>query len=214
MSTGLYQDHEIVERFVTSPTAQTIGQRFVAPLDLDVLGCILWLGTAPGTGATTGLTVNVSVSPTSQIGGGGTTVGAYNLWTAANVPTVAFNATNNLTLIQSNVFYGSQTLVNNNPYALNYPLPGPSGTSGYVTAQSTSQTTESPVTSPPVIYRYGVNGFGAVAPDNTYTDYNGVAGTPASLVHAGDVLSFVITALGGGIGAAANLNIELITSKR
>lgn len=214
MSTGLYQDHFIVERFVSSPSAQTVAQRYVAPVDLDVLGCILWLGTAPGTDVNHGLTVNISNSPTSQIGGGGTTVSPYNLWTAANDPTLANTQTNNLTLIQSNTFYGAQQLVNNNPYALNYPLPGPSGTVGYVTAQSTAQTTETPVTSPPVIYRYGVSGYGAVAPDNTYTDYNGVAGTPASLVHAGDVLSFVIAALSSGIGAAANLNIELICSKR
>lgn len=214
MSTGLYQDHFIIERFVTSPTAQTVGQRYVAPVDLDVLGAILWLGTAAGTSAVTGLTVNVSNSPTSQTGGGGTTVGAYNLWTAANVPSIAFNAVTNLSLIQSSTFYGAQQLVNNNPYALNYPLPGPSGTVGYTTAQATALTTETPVTSPPVIYRYGVSGYGAVAPDNTYTDYNGALATPASLVHAGDVLSFVITALSNGVGAAANLNIELICSKR
>ena len=214
MSTGLYQDHFIVERFLATPSSQTIAQKYVAPADLDVLGLILVLGTAPGTSATTGITVNVSNSPTSQIGGGGTTVGAYNLWTAANVPTVANTATTNLAVSQSNTFYGAQQLVNNNPYALNYPLPGPSGTVGYVTAQSTAQTTETPVTSPPVIYRYGITGFGAVAPDNVYTDYNGVAGTPASLVHAGDVLSFVVTQLASGIGAAANANIELIASKR
>ena len=214
MSTGLYQDHFIVERFVSSPSSQTIGQKYVAPVDLDILGLIIVLGTAPGTSAVTGITVNVSNTSTSQTGGGGTTVAAYNLWTAANVPTVAFNATTNLTVSQSNTFYGAQQLVNNNPYALNYPLPGPSGTVGYTTAQATALTTETPVTSPPVIYRYAITGFGAVAPDSVYTDYNGVTGTPASLVHAGDVLSFVVTQLSNGIGAAANANIELVASNR
>jgi hypothetical protein len=214
MSTGLYQDHFIVERFQATPSAQTITQKYVAPADLDVLGLILVAGTAPGTSAVTGLTVNVSNTPTSQTGGPGASVAPYNLWTAANVATLANTATTNLTVVQSNTFFGAQQLVQNSPYALNYPLPGPSGTVGYVTAQATSQTTEVPVTSPPVVYRTGITGYGAVAPDNTYTDYNSIAGTPASVVRAGDVLSFVIAALSNGIGAAANLNIELVASKR
>jgi hypothetical protein len=212
MSTGLYQDHFIIERFLSSVSASTLTQKYVAPVDLDVLGCILVLGTAAGTND--GVIVNINNSPTSQIGGSGSTVSPYNLWTAANAPTVLGTNTTNLTVSQSSTFYGAQQLVNNNPYALNYPLPGPSGTSGYVTAQSNVLTTETPVVSPPVIYKYGTTGYGAVAPDNTYTDYNGVVGTPASVVHAGDVLSFVITAGGSGLGSAANLNIELIASKR
>ena len=214
MSTGLYQDHFIVERFLATPSAQTITQKYVAPADLDILGLIAVLGTAPGTSATTGLTVNVSNSPTSQIGGPGASVSAYNLWTAANVPTLANTATNNLVVSQSNTFYGAQQLVQNSAYALNYPLPGPTGTQGYVTAQSTAQTTEAPVLSPPTVYKTGITGFGSVAPDNTYTDYNGITGVAASVVRAGDVLSFVVTALTSGIGAAANLNIELVASKR
>lgn len=214
MSTGLYQDHFIVERFVANPTAQTVAQRYVAPVDLDVLGLVLWLGTAPGTSAVTGLSVNITDTPTSQTGGPGTSVAPYSLWTAANVPSIANTATTNLTVVQSNTFFGAQQLVLNSPYALNYPLPGPSGTQGYITAQSTSQTTETPVTSPPVIYRTGITGYGGVAPDATYTDYNGITGTPASVVRAGDVLAFVIAGLSNGIGSAANLNIELIASKR
>jgi hypothetical protein len=51
-----------------------------------------------------------------------------------------------------------------------------------------------------------------VAPDNTYTDYNGITSTPASYIHAGDVLSFVIA--GASPGSAANLQMELILLKR
>jgi hypothetical protein len=214
MSTGLYQDHIIVDRFLASVSATTITQRYVAPVDFDVLGCMLFVSTAPG--ANNGVILNVNNSSSSQTGGGGTTVAAYNLWSTANAPTILGTATNNLTLIQSNVFYGSQSLVTNVPYALNYPLPGPSGTQGYYTAQSNVLQTETPVTSPPTIYKYGINGYGAVAPDNTYTDYNGVTLTAASLVHAGDVLSFVVTAGGSGasVGSAANLEIVLVGTKR
>jgi hypothetical protein len=208
MSTGLYQDHEVVERFLGSVSATTITQRWVAPFDADVLGMLLYVSAAPGTN--NGVIVNVNVSPTSQIGGSGTTVGAYNLWTATNAPSILGSATNNVTVTQT-------ALVTNVPYALNYPLPGPSGTQGYITAQTNVLTTETPVTAPPTSYKVGISPlFGSVAPDNTYTDYNGIANTPASLVHAGDVCSFVITAGGSGasVGSAANLQIELITSKR
>lgn len=208
MSTGLYQDHFVAERFVANPTAQTVGQRYVVPADADVLGLILWLGTAPG--VNDGVIVNVNNLSTSQQGGLGTPVGAYNLWTAANAPSILGANTTNLTVVQS-------PLVTNVPYALNYPLPGPSGTQGYVTAQSNVLVTENPVTAPPTSYKVGVNPlYGSVAPDATYTDYNGVTGQPASYVRAGDVLAFVITAGGSGlsIGAAANLNIELVLSKR
>ncbi len=214
MSSGLYQDHIIANVFLASVTATTLGQKYVVPADADVLGCIINLGTAPG--ATDGVTLNINNSPTSQTGGGGTTVGAYNLWTAANAPTILGTNTNNLMVSQSNVFYGTSLLVKNQPYALNYPLPGPTGTVGYVTAQATSQTTETPVTSPPTQYAFGLTGFGSVAPDNTYTDYNGNTLSPASYVHAGDVFSFVITAAGSNVsvGAAANLNIEVVMAKR
>ena len=214
MSSGLYQDHIIANVFLASVTATTLGQKWVAPADADVLGCIINLGTAPGTND--GITVNVNNSPTSQTGGPGTNVAAYNLWTATNVPTILGTATNNLTVTQNDTFYGAQPLIKNQPYALNYPLPGPSGTVGYVTAQSTAQTTEVPVTSPPVQYFFGLSGYGSVAPDATYTDYNGNTLTPASVLHAGDVLSFVIAAAGSGasVGAAANLNIELVCAKR
>ena len=54
-----------------------------------------------------------------------------------------------------------------------------------------------------------------MAPDNTYTDLNGFT-VPASTVHAGDVLSFVVTAGGSAVsvGSAANLEIVLYTNKR
>lgn len=208
MSTGLYQDHFVAERFVASPTAQTVGQRYVVPADADVLGLILWLGTAPG--ANSGVIANVNNLSTSQQGGLGTPVGAYNLWTAANAPSVLGANTTNLTVVQT-------PLVTNVPYALNYPLPGPAGTSGYITAQTNVLTVENPVLAPPTSYKVGVNPlYGSVAPDAVFTDYNGVTGSPASYVRAGDVLSFVLTAGGSGvsIGAAANLNIELVLCKR
>ena len=201
MSTGLYQSQELIERFSASPSAGNIAQRFIAPIDLDVLGMALYVTTAPGAGST--MTVNVNNYPTSQNGGSGTSVAAYNLWTATNVPSIAGTATSNLTASNST------TLVENIPYALNYPLPGASGTVGYTTAQATSQTTETPVTSPPLVYKYTITGL--VVPDNTYTDYNGITSTPASVVHAGDVLTFVV---GGTVGSAVNLEMVLYTAKR
>ena len=211
MATGLYQDTYTVERFLGSVSASTISQRFVVPFDADVLGMILFVSTAPGTN--NGVVVNVNNTSTSQQGGSGTPVTAYNLWTATNVPSILGTAT-------TNVVASQPTIIKNVPYALNYPLPGPSGTTGYNTAQSTSQSTENPVVAPPTQYAYtvtgGLAGQGLLPPDNTYTDYNGVTLSPASYLHAGDVLSFVITAGGSGasVGSAANLNCELIISKR
>ena len=43
------------------------------------------------------------------------------------------------------------TVNQNTPYAVNYPLPGPSGSVGYKTAQATSTVTEMPVVTPPTI---------------------------------------------------------------
>jgi hypothetical protein len=210
MATGLYPDLEIVERFLASVSASTITQRFIAPCDLDVIGMLLFVSTAPGTN--NGVAVNISNVPTSQV----TSVPAgaanqavtnpYNLWTAANVPTILGTAT-------TNGVTSAPAVVANKPYALNYPLPGPSGTTGYFTAQSTSSGTSLPVTSPPSFYEYQLNAL--TAPDNTYTDLNNQTLTPASRLHAGDVLSFVITAAGSGasVGSAANLEIAVYCNK-
>lgn len=206
MSTGLYQDSFSVDIFLASVSAATLAQVWIAPADVDVLGLLLHLGTACG--ATDGLHVNVSNLSTAQQGGSGTPVSAYNLWTATNVPTILGTATNNIPAVVQTA------VVDNVPYALNYPLPGQSPVTGYETAQSSAQGTFTAVTAPPTIYNYG--GGALVAPDNTYTDYNGVLLTPASLVHSGDVLSFVITAAGSGnsVGSAANLTLNLFVSKR
>jgi len=158
------------------------------------------LVTAPG--STSSINVNVSDFPTSQQGGGGTTVSAYNLWTSANVPTITGAAKSNLTAVQN------ISLVDNFPYALNYPLPGQSPVTGYKTAQATAQTTTTAVTSPPTFYEYQMSQM--VAPDNTYVDYNGIT-QPALYVHAGDVLTFNIA--GASPGSAANLEIVLYTIK-
>lgn len=201
MSAGLYPAQVLVERFVAAPALGNQAQVFVAPCDLEVVGLVAVAGTAPSAGA---VTINISDSPTSQIAN----VAAYNLWTAANVPTIAEAATKSFTTSASDAFgtaYG--TLLDNQPYALDYPFPGPSGTSGYETAQSTALTTQSPVTSPPALYIYSMEDL--VAPDNTYSDYNGIT-QPASWVHAGDVLTFV---LGGTITSLANLEIVLYLDK-
>jgi hypothetical protein len=196
MATGLYPDLEIVERFLASVSASTITQRFIAPCDLDVIGMLLFVSTAPGTN--NGVAVNISNVPTSQV----TSVPAG----AANVPTILGTAT-------TNGVTSAPAVVANKPYALNYPLPGPSGTTGYFTAQSTSSGTSLPVTSPPSFYEYQLNAL--TAPDNTYTDLNNQTLTPASRLHAGDVLSFVITAAGSGasVGSAANLEIAVYCNK-
>jgi len=194
---GLYASSLVVERFSATVASGSLGQVFVAPFDLDIVGLIAHVGTAPG--GTDTLTVNVSDSPTSQLAN----VAAYDLWTAANVPTITGTATSSV---------GTNTtleVVDNRPYALNYPLPGPAGTTGFETAQATTTITQSPVTAPPQLYRYEMDPL--VAPDATYTDFNGVVGVPASVVHAGDVLSFVVTTASA---AAADLEIVLFANKR
>jgi hypothetical protein len=203
MASGLYPDAFVVERFLASVSATTITQPWPVPFDCDVVGMMLVVGTAPG--ATHAVSVNVSNSPTSQI----SVVSAYNLWTTANVPTITGTATFNFTTTLDTTFYGSQSLVKNVPYSLNYPLPGPSGTTGFITAQSTSTGTSTPVTSPPTLTIPELTAL--VVPDNTYTDINSVTLVPASHLHAGDIASFVVS--GSSLGSAANLEMELILLK-
>lgn len=197
MASGLYPNAEIVERFQASVSAANLSQPFVAPCDLDVLGLVAVVGTAPG--GSNVMTLNISNSPTSQLAN----VAAFNLWTAANVPSITGTSTKSFTTNTS------QTLIQNVPYALNYPLPGPAGAKGYTTAQSTAQTTQSPVVAPPTMAVYQMGAL--VLPDNTYTDFNGFTGTTAARVNAGDVLTFVV---GGVVGSAANLAISLYLQKR
>ena len=206
MSVGLYPNSDIVERFLASVSASTLTQRFIAPADYDVIGMLLYVSTAPG--ATDGVSVQISNFPTSQQGGSNSSVSAYNLWTTANLPTIL--GTNTTNAVTSN----STTVIENIPYALNYPLPGPAGSVGYATAQATSQTTTNPVVAPPSLYKFQMTG-GLVVPDNTYTDYNGITAA-TSIIHAGDVLSFVVGAAGSNasVGSAANLEIALYLSKR
>jgi hypothetical protein len=199
MASGLYPADLIIERYLSSVSAETLGQKFVAPVDLDVLGIVAILGTAPG--ANDGLVINVSNTPTSQTG-----VSAYNLWTAANAPSILGTSTANYTTTTA------ITVVENTPYPVNYPFPGTSGTVGYKTAQSTSTSVSTPVVTPPTISIYQMSAL--VAPDNTYTDFNGYT-LPALYVHAGDVLSFVLTAGGTGasVGASASLELVLYAAK-
>lgn len=199
MSSGLFPNMELVERFQASVTAANLAQPFIAPCDLEVVGLALYCGTAPGAGD--GVSVNVSDSPTSQL----VSVSAYNLWTAANVPTVLGALKSNLTAVATPV------VIENRPYAPNYPIPGPAGSQGYATAQSSSLITSNPVVTPPTQIQYGVTAL--VAPDNTYTDLNGFTSTPAKIVHAGDVLTFVVTAAAGGLGAVGNLEVVLYCAK-
>lgn len=199
MSSGLYSNIEIVERFQSAYSAAAITQKFLCPCDMDVVGLGLLIGTAPGANAA--ITCQVQNSPTSQL----SVVSAYNLWTTANVPTISGTNTGNL--------LAANTTVNQNtPYAVNYPFPGPSGSVGYKTAQATSTVTETPVVTPPTIAIPGISGL--VAPDNTYSDING-ATQPATYVHAGDVLTFTVAAGTGGAGSAAGtLEIVLYLLKR
>lgn len=197
MASGLNPNNVLIERFLASVSAENLPQSFVVPCDLDVVGLVANVGTAPGGSAA--VKVNVSNSPTSQLA----TVAAYNLWTTGNVPTITGTAVNSFTTSTA------RTVVDNAPYALNYPLPGPSGTTGYETAQSTTQVTQSPVTAPPNEYVYAMGAL--LAPDNTYSDFNGVT-QPASIVHAGDVLTFVVA--GGSLGSSANLSVTLYCQKR
>lgn len=196
MSGGLYPSIEIVERSLNAVVAGTILQRFVTPCDLDVTGLVANLGQAPGAGQT--LTINATVTPTSQ----SAKVSPYNLWTPANVPTISGTSANSF------VVNTTATVIQNTPYALNYPLPGPSGTTGYITAQASAPGTSTPVTAPPTLTVFEVNAL--VAPDNTYTNYNGVAGTPAARLHTGDVVQFV---LGGTLGSSSDLDFSLYCQK-
>jgi len=193
MSAGLYASPLVVERFISAPVAGNLSQPFVAPCDLEVVGLVAHVGTAPG--GSVSLAVNVIDAPTSQPG-----VSSYALWTAANVPTISGAAVNSFSAV-------AKSVVDNVPYALNYPLPGPGGTTGFVTAQQTTQVTDSPVLAPPSILEYSITPL--VQPDNVYNDLNGQQ-RPASIVHAGDVLTFTVA----GVGAAANLEIVLYAEHR
>lgn len=196
MASGLYPDIEVIERYLSSVATGNMVQPFIAPCDLDIIGLVAHVGTAPG--GSTLLTINVSNSPTSQL----SVVSAYSLWTTANAPGILGTATNSFSVANP------ATVIKNVPYALNYPLPGPSGQSGYVTAQSQSQTTQSPVVAPPTQTEYGLSAP-LVGPDAVYNDLNGVS-QPASWVHAGDILTFVLS---GAAGSAANLGISIYASK-
>jgi hypothetical protein len=211
MPGGLYANFVQVERFATGAVSAgpiaTPYRAWVAPVDFEVIGLTLSFGTAPGT--TLGAAVNIQNTPTSQMQNTGTapnpSVAAYNLWTTANQPTIIGSAT-------AYPAYPATypTNVAPQPYAQNYPFPGPAGTTGFTTAQQTALTTSAPVTAPPVVYRYGPNAM--VAPDATYTDYNNVL-APANIIHAGDVLLFNIIAAGTGIGGS-NLEAVLLLAKR
>jgi hypothetical protein len=211
MANGLYSNPIIIERTASSTfTTGTTFPTFVAPADLTIVGLLAYVSTAPGGS----FTVNVNNSPTSQgatpSGSTGlTAVGSYNLWTSANVPTITGPAK------FSTAITNTTAVIENLPYALNYPLPGATGagTTGYVTAQQAAQATPplgsnaNAVSSPPKLYAYGLNNL--VAPDSTYTDLNGITQSTA-LVHAGDVLTFVI---GGTPTSAVNLQISLFALK-
>lgn len=207
MANGLYSNPIIIERTASSTfTTGTTFPTFVAPADLTIVGLLAYVSTAPSTS----FTINVSNSPTSQSatpsGSTGLTAVStpYNLWTPANVPTITgpakfSTATTNTTAVIENL-----------PYALGYPLPGATGagTTGFITAQqATPGSNANAVSSPPKLYAYGLNNL--VAPDSTYTDLNGITQSTA-LVHAGDLLTFVI---GGTPTGAANLQISLFALK-
>lgn len=204
MPAGVYADIEIVERFLAAYAVGNVTQKFVCPCDLEVQGLLGLIGTAPGGVASVAL--NISNSPTSQLA----TVAPYNLWTAASAPSITGNANTSFTTSTN------QSLIKNLPYALNYPLPGnivSGGNTGYYTAQSTAQATQSPATAPPTMANYQMGPL--TAPDNTYTDFNGISNTPAGFLHAGDVLTFSVAAGTGGAGAAAgSLEIVLYCLKR
>jgi hypothetical protein len=204
---GVYPDRVFVERFSASPSAGNVAQLYPVPQDLNVLGMMLVVGTAPG--GTSTVTVNISVFPTSQQGQVGSInppPGSYNMWTSKNVPTITGTATNSFTTTNTTAFGPT-----NAPYALNYPLPGPSGTVGYTTAQTQAAgilTTETPTTAPPFTYKAQLTPI--TAPDNTYTSTD-ATGDSAAKAHSGDIWTFVI---GGSIGSAANLEMLLVAIKR
>jgi hypothetical protein len=207
---GLFQSPVIITGSQASVAAGNISPLFVAPCDLEIIGLVAYVGTAPGAGD--GVILNGSVAPTSQIGTGSQeTPNPYNLWsttaTPNNRPSILGTSQTSFTVSQST------KVVQNSPYALNYPLPGPTGTSGYVTAQSTSQTTETPVTAPPQVTAFGISAL--VQPDNTYTDFNGFT-LSAAILHAGDVVTWTVTAGGTNVsvGSAANLTFSVYCNKR
>jgi hypothetical protein len=210
MAEGLYPNAIVIERYLASVTPQTLGQRLQIVADADCLGMVLYTTTAPGTG--NGVSVNLSCVPTSQItnvpagAANQSVVSPYNLWSTTNVPTLLGSAT------QSWVSQPLPTYVFNTPYALNYPMPGPSGTSGLKTAQQALPTTETPVTSAPPFYQYNMST--PYPPDLSYVDMNGQT-QPTMRVHEGDILSFVVTAAGvnNSVGSAANLLISLAFAK-
>lgn len=226
-SGGIYASPVLIERTGTY-SAAALGAQYLVATDLEVEGLMANVATAPGTGHA--ITVNVAVTPQSQLtqsaAGSPTsqqTPNPYNLWTATNVPTISGAANNSFSISQSNVFYGAQDLVTNSStttgglpvsggYALNYPFPGPASTVGYETAQQTSTITSAPVTSPPVVYKTGIGAL--VQPDNTYTSFNGDTAS-ASILHAGDLLTFNMAAGTGGAGSAAgNIVVVLFCQKR
>lgn len=208
---GLFQSPVLAERFYSAVTVGNLAQPFVAPCDLEVISLVGRVGTAPGAGNT--FTVNVNVTPTSQQVGlpsGVTAIPSYNLWSSANVPTISGTSTTTFVTSASDADLGTLLLLNE-PYALNYPLPGPlngpytdgTGVSGFYTAQSTSQQVQEPVVSPPPMYEYGMTT--PVRPDAQYNDINGIS-QPTYWVHAGDVLTFTV---GGTVGSAADLSLVL-----
>jgi hypothetical protein len=190
-----FPSYIVIERFLASVAAGNLTQQYTSPIDCDIVGISASVGTAPG--GTSTVTVNGSVSPTSQL----SKVSPFTLWSAANVPTILGTSKTSQTA----------TLVTQGPvfqaYAQNYPFPGPGGTSGLVTAQSSVPTVENPVLSPPMQFQPSVTAL--VAPDLNYTDLDGYS-RPTARLRNGDILTFVI---GGTLGSAANLDISLLLLK-
>jgi hypothetical protein len=206
MASGLYPNTESIERYAAASTTTWSFSPFITSIDLDVIGMAVYLTTALSSAQT--LKVNATVTPNSQIAAASSTGvdTTYNLWTTANVPTVAStgatpagNGRFNYTLADTYVVkpgYG---------YALNYPLPGaPDGsTTGFITAQQTTKGSNSGAAA----YAPNFVELGAPvlkAPDNVYIGINdlaiyggtGVATTPANIIHAGDTMTFTVTSSG------------------
>lgn len=223
MSSGLYGNIEVIERYVGTYNGTT--NAFVAPCDLDIVGGILYTGTALT--ATQTAYVNIAVTPTTQVAAtGGGVVGAsngvlnnvgqtgttYNLWSTANRPTVV-GATGGVTtnLVNANAYLTKA----GQGYPQNYPFPGPAGTVGYTTAQSTTSTTSNPKVTATTFVDFGIATL--VAPDTTYFGVNdlvtyggtGYASQPANIVHAGDILSFAFN----GSGTATTVEFVLLANK-
>lgn len=206
MASGLYTNTESVERYAATATSGWAFTPFLTPVDLDVVGMAVYVSTALTTTQT--LTVNAIVTPNSQIAAASSSgiSATYNLWTTGNVPTVAGptatpagNGKFSYTLTDTYVVKPGSG------YALNYPLPGApnAGTTGYVTAQAATKGSNSGASaSAPNFVELGA--LALTAPDNVYIGINdltlyggtGVATTPANIIHAGDTLTFTITATG------------------